>query len=147
MSHRRIFQMTACARPDGTTEIYAICNDGTAWELTNGQWVELPAIPQDHSRDPLEATVAARIELQEKLNVAQAKLDRIAVLANELAGRRAYDPSVGASHRIGGQLRSILADPCEAKQHSDQMVCERCNLGWDVNDPAPPTCGQIAKGM
>lgn len=144
---RRIFHMTACARPDGTTEIYAICNDGTAWELANGQWIELPAIPQDLSKDPLSANIAARSELQEKLDEAQGKLDKIGALANELAGRRAYDPSVGAAHRIGGQLRSILADPCEAKQRSDQMVCDRCALAWDMNDPAPPVCGQIAKGM
>jgi hypothetical protein len=29
---------------------------------------------------------------------------------------------------------------CMAVQHSDQMVCERCALRWDVNDSAPPTC-------
>lgn len=35
---------------------------------------------------------------------------------------------------------------CEARQHSDQMLCKRCDIGWDMNDPHPPTCGQIAKG-
>lgn len=29
---------------------------------------------------------------------------------------------------------------CQAMQHSDQMVCEPCNLSWDMNDPAPPRC-------
>lgn len=29
---------------------------------------------------------------------------------------------------------------CSAKQFSDQMVCERCNTRWDVNDSAPPPC-------
>lgn len=143
---RRIFHMTAATRPDGSTELYAICNDGTTWELTNGQWVELPAIPQDLSLDPLTANIQARTELQSKLDVAQAKLTRIATLANEFFQRRAYDPSVGAYHRVGAQLRTILADPCEARQHSDQMVCDRCNIAWDINDPEPPTCGQIAKG-
>lgn len=29
---------------------------------------------------------------------------------------------------------------CWAKQHSDQMKCDLCNLVWDVNDPSPPSC-------
>ena len=29
---------------------------------------------------------------------------------------------------------------CEARQVSDQMRCERCDLLWDTNDPEPPTC-------
>ena len=27
---------------------------------------------------------------------------------------------------------------CKAVQHSDQMVCDLCNLTWDMNDPHPP---------
>lgn len=29
---------------------------------------------------------------------------------------------------------------CEARQHSDQMMCGRCGLAYDVNDPDPPQC-------
>ena len=29
---------------------------------------------------------------------------------------------------------------CQAKQHSDQMLCHRCALAWDVNDAYPPVC-------
>jgi dihydrofolate reductase len=29
---------------------------------------------------------------------------------------------------------------CSAKQFSDQMVCGKCALTWDVNDPEPPVC-------
>ncbi len=29
---------------------------------------------------------------------------------------------------------------CHARQHSDQMLCGRCGLAWDVNDPEPPAC-------
>lgn len=29
---------------------------------------------------------------------------------------------------------------CEARQQSDQMRCERCNLVWDMNDIDPPEC-------
>jgi hypothetical protein len=30
---------------------------------------------------------------------------------------------------------------CKAFQQSDQMVCHRCGLIWDMNDPEPPACG------
>lgn len=29
---------------------------------------------------------------------------------------------------------------CDARQYSDQMLCGRCGLGWDMNDPEPPEC-------
>ena len=29
---------------------------------------------------------------------------------------------------------------CEARQYSDQKVCHRCNLVWDMNDLEPPEC-------
>lgn len=29
---------------------------------------------------------------------------------------------------------------CEARQFSDQKVCDRCNVCWDVNDIDPPKC-------
>jgi len=29
---------------------------------------------------------------------------------------------------------------CEARRHSDQMICEWCGLVWDVDDDDPPTC-------
>ena len=29
---------------------------------------------------------------------------------------------------------------CKAKQYSDQMMCGRCGLAWDVNDIGPPKC-------
>ena len=29
---------------------------------------------------------------------------------------------------------------CLARQHSDQMLCTKCGLVWDVNDPEPPEC-------
>jgi hypothetical protein len=34
---------------------------------------------------------------------------------------------------------------CKARQHSDQMLCE-CGLGWDMNDPDPPSCRKAAVG-
>lgn len=30
---------------------------------------------------------------------------------------------------------------CSARQHSDQMVCDKCGLQWDINDADPPLCG------
>ena len=32
---------------------------------------------------------------------------------------------------------------CEARQFSDQMRCERCNVTWDVNDPDEPECNKL----
>lgn len=29
---------------------------------------------------------------------------------------------------------------CAARQYSDQMVCSKCGLAWDINDPEPPQC-------
>jgi hypothetical protein len=29
---------------------------------------------------------------------------------------------------------------CQARQYSDQMICGRCALEWDINDPDPPAC-------
>ena len=34
----------------------------------------------------------------------------------------------------------MSAHGCEARQMSDQMRCERCNLLWDMNDFEPPEC-------
>lgn len=31
---------------------------------------------------------------------------------------------------------------CKAKQHSDQMYCDKCGIGWDMNDVYPPVCLQ-----
>lgn len=33
-----------------------------------------------------------------------------------------------------------LVNGCNARQYSDCMRCERCNLTWDVNDTDPPHC-------
>lgn len=32
---------------------------------------------------------------------------------------------------------------CEARQCSDQKVCDRCGLVWDMNDTDPPDCRPI----
>lgn len=49
-----------------------------------------------------------------------------------------------------GKMKALLGDrpvtpprapsPCQARQYSDQMVCAKCDLAWDVNDPEPPKC-------
>jgi hypothetical protein len=38
-------------------------------------------------------------------------------------------------------VRERVEQPCEAVQMSDAMVCDKCGLGWDKNDPEPPKCG------
>jgi hypothetical protein len=30
---------------------------------------------------------------------------------------------------------------CQARQYSDEMVCNACRLRWDTNDREPPPCG------
>ncbi len=34
---------------------------------------------------------------------------------------------------------------CKARQYSDQMICDKCALQWDVNDPDRPECVSVAK--
>lgn len=34
---------------------------------------------------------------------------------------------------------------CEAKQYSDTMICDKCGLVWDTNDPYPPACEELEK--
>lgn len=29
---------------------------------------------------------------------------------------------------------------CNARRVNDQMMCAKCKLNWDHNDPEPPTC-------
>ena len=29
---------------------------------------------------------------------------------------------------------------CKARQYGDQMICGKCGLQWDVNDPDAPEC-------
>lgn len=29
---------------------------------------------------------------------------------------------------------------CQARQYSDQMLCGKCGLAWDVNDQDRPKC-------
>jgi len=33
-----------------------------------------------------------------------------------------------------------MSDPCYATVHSDQMICHKCGLVWDISDPEPPEC-------
>jgi len=32
---------------------------------------------------------------------------------------------------------------CHATRQSDEMVCAKCRLRWDVSDPEPPLCGRL----
>lgn len=38
-----------------------------------------------------------------------------------------------------------MSDKCEAVQHSDMMVCEKCGLKWDTNDAYPPKCWRVVQ--
>lgn len=39
-----------------------------------------------------------------------------------------------------------MNDNCEAYQMNDQMMCGKCGLQWDVNDPDPPECKPVERG-
>lgn len=41
------------------------------------------------------------------------------------------------------KMPRMIIEGCEAKQRSDQMVCDACGLVWDVNDSMPPDCKPI----
>lgn len=41
------------------------------------------------------------------------------------------------------KMPRMIIEGCEARQRSDQMVCDACNLVWDVNDSMPPDCKPI----
>ncbi len=71
---------------------------------------------------------------------------------------RAQQKSVNRSEgTIAGTLRGSVAgvpqtnpdnvvahgQVCHANQHSDLMVCVRCDLEWDMNDPCPPECNPL----
>lgn len=116
---RRIaIQLVGTARPDGDAELFALCNDGTMWQLVgSGQWHEMPGIPQTESEDPLAKLYARNVDLNEALRKAKAT------------------------------VAELLKNPnaCMAVQHGDQTVCEHCDIGWDTNDPHPPMCGRRSK--
>ena len=35
---------------------------------------------------------------------------------------------------------------CHARRYSDTMICDKCGLQWDVNDPEPPPCRKPETG-
>lgn len=41
------------------------------------------------------------------------------------------------------KMPRMIIEGCEARQRSDQMVCDACNLVWDVNDSMPPDCRPV----
>jgi len=36
---------------------------------------------------------------------------------------------------------------CKAIRDNDEMYCAKCKLRWDLNDPAPPKCGDAESGL
>jgi hypothetical protein len=55
-------------------------------------------------------------------------------------------PGVYRAEQGPGQTRITghLPLPCDARQFSDQMICETCDLTWDTNDSNPPSCKRPA---
>lgn len=53
---RKVIQIASAQWGTGVA-LAALCDDGTMWDMNNGRWTELPAIPQDESQDPLAVAV------------------------------------------------------------------------------------------
>ena len=53
-------------------------------------------------------------------------------------GRGAFDCPIGAPGV--DYCIEYRPAPCQAVQQSDQKVCNRCGLVWDMNDPDRPAC-------
>lgn len=58
-----------------------------------------------------------------------------------------HDNRMSVIERLGWAERSVFDEfsttenfACSAAQHADHMVCEKCGLVWDTNDPSPPEC-------
>lgn len=80
----------AVSEADTHQTMFVLCDDGTIWVFNDhGQWVEMPAIPQDESKDPLAVAVG-------KLQAVQHSSD--AWLMSEH----------GVLRRAGERLREIL---------------------------------------
>lgn len=52
-----------------------------------------------------------------------------------------YGVAVSTYRRHGDAMKT---KGCSALQMSDQMVCNKCGLRWDMNDPDPPTCRTLS---
>jgi hypothetical protein len=42
--------------------------------------------------------------------------------------------------RDEGLSIELKPSPCQARQAGDSMVCDLCNMGWDVGDSFRPAC-------
>jgi hypothetical protein len=86
---RQAIQIVGTSTPDGDADLFALCNDGTIWGLGHsGQWVEMPAIPQDESKDPLATLRAKNIDLREKIVDLEKTLDTLRNMGEALVDHR-----------------------------------------------------------
>lgn len=51
-------------------------------------------------------------------------------------------PGTTGMHLERGAMSRVVLPPitCGAVQESDQMVCVKCSMAWDMNDQCPPEC-------
>ena len=73
---------------DGEPDITIVCNDGTMWMLGHtGQWIELPAIPQQESCDPLAKLYRQNVDMRDKLEEAKQIIENVRRDAERLIAR------------------------------------------------------------
>lgn len=65
---------------------------------------------------------------------------------NDLRSEYTADQTEARQHEATGlthdEVAAVVKSDCEARQHSDQMRCDICDLTWDMNDPVPQQCGR-----
>lgn len=94
---------------DGEPDIVISCNDGTLWMLGHGgQWIELPGIPQDESKDPLAKLHSRHVDLLDAHAAAKTQLHMLADLAGTLSGSVGSGPRREALREAGGKIMTII---------------------------------------
>lgn len=105
---RTPLQIVCSGHAEYPTEIYALCNDGTMWELTRGHWTELPGIPQDESKDPLAKLHSRHVDLLDAHAAAKTQLHMLSELAGKLAGSSGSGPRREALREAGCNMMAII---------------------------------------
>jgi len=49
--------------------------------------------------------------------------------------------------QIAAGIRKGMSIVCAARRINEQMMCRKCGLQWDIDDPEPPECGKSVKNQ
>lgn len=120
-------------------------------ENTHGNYVDTAYYTQC-----LRDTLRAHSNWQKLSYTQRDALDNIVLkLARIVVGDAAFDghwedvigyAKLGMTNFMQKSLALEIDPRCEATQHSDSMVCKRCDIVYNVNDATPPICPKT-KGL